>query len=208
MQGFLSHILPLVKYCFKGEFIYSFCVSPVCLLKITGCMEWVDGESYDQITLLIKLETRNAPMPACCSVPVSSYGWGRDLLSSVSKGTLIKPNAVAGWCGSHARSWWNCWVVKGLLQRHTLQLKHTQLPFLAGGPHQACREKVIMCLLEWLLECPEFEEPSQTKTAFSLGKLKRCLTIVSSWRPAPRCKITETVSSSAGMSRCFKLCIK
>lgn len=55
MQEFLSRILPLVKYRFKGEFVYSFCVSSISLVKITGRVERVDGET-SQITLLIKLK--------------------------------------------------------------------------------------------------------------------------------------------------------
>lgn len=33
MQTFLSLILSPVKYCFKCELIYSFCISPILLLK-------------------------------------------------------------------------------------------------------------------------------------------------------------------------------
>jgi len=45
MREFLSHILPLVKCCFKGEFVYAFSVSPISLFKIIGCVARVDGES-------------------------------------------------------------------------------------------------------------------------------------------------------------------
>lgn len=58
-------------------------------------------------------------------------------------------------------------VVKCLLQRHTLQLKYTQMPFFAGSPHQAVMKKSSCICLSDYWNVHSLKILAKPKTRFS-----------------------------------------
>lgn len=159
---------PLLNIVLKVNSFIHFVYHPYHYLK--SLVLWNElMEKQDQINLLIKLKMLIQQLAA--SVPVSSCSWGWDLLSSINEGpqgSLIKPITVPGWCESRGRSWRNHWGSQVFITKtHSSAEIYANAIFFAGGPYQACHEKVIIYLLEWLLECPWFADPGQTKPPVS-----------------------------------------
>lgn len=149
-------------------------------------------------SLLIKFKMLVGQLAAF--VPVNSYSWGCDVLSSNSKatqGSLIKSSPVSGWCESCGRSWRHCWGSRGFITKtHSRAVMYSNgisywwsSSSLSWKSHHVFAWVMIGMSVGWGLW-------PNNKLKFTHGKPGEMLDHLK-WRTGPQYKITETINSHA-----------